>query len=75
MNPDIKTEVKLPKFNWDKILIRSALLMAIVTIVSFVSRWRSLVLVAEVVDVVVVLFLLGLGTFALIAKSCEKSDQ
>ena len=72
MNPDLKTPVKLPTFNWDAILKRSALLMVIVTCIALLSRARTLLALAELFDVGVILVLLGLGTYALIARSVSK---
>ena len=73
MNPDIKTKVKLPSFNWDKILVRSAIAMAIVTGIALITRARSMIIAAEIIDIGLILFLLGLGAFAVIAKSNDKS--
>ena len=75
MNPDIKTEVKLPTINWDKILKYSAISIVVVTAIAFISRARSILIVAEIIDVSIILFLIGLGTFALIAKSLKNTNR
>ena len=74
MNPDIKTKVKLPTFNWDKILVRSAIAMGVVTGIALISRARGAIIAAEVIDVGVILMLLSLGTYAIIARSIKSDD-
>jgi hypothetical protein len=66
---DINTQIKTPKFNWDKILIRAALFMLAFTGIALVSRWRTFMVMAEIVDIVIILGLLCLAAYALVAKS------
>lgn len=75
MNPDLKSPVKLPCFNWDRILKRSAFLVVIVTTIALLSRARTLIALAELFDIAIILGLVVLGGYALIARSLTKSDQ
>lgn len=72
MNPDLKTPLDLPPVNWDKVLIRSAALMLIVTVIAFATRARTLIRVAEVIDIAVILGLLGFIAYAIIARYARK---
>lgn len=75
MSSNLKKEVILPNINWDKILVRSALLMAIVTILGFASRWKTILIAAEFIDVAVIVGLLVLAAFALIVKSVQSKSE
>ncbi len=72
MNPlksKFSDPVKTGEINWDKILKYSTLVMVIVTTFGVVSRARSVLIVAELVDMLVILFLIVLVGFSLIARN------
>ncbi len=68
MNPDLKTPLNLPEPNWDRILKWSAVAVVAVTGFALLSRARTFIVLAEVVDVLIVLGLLGLAAYAIIAR-------
>lgn len=72
MNPQLNDNVNLPQPNWDKVLKWAAATAVVVTAFAFISRARSFILLAEVVDVAIILGLLGIAAYALIARYTSK---
>ena len=69
MNPHFKDKVDVPRINWDRVLIWSAVGIFIVTAIGLVSRRRSLLIAAELIDFVVITALILLAAYAFFAKS------
>ncbi len=73
---DLRQPVKLPfKVNFSKLAIWSFLLMFGVTTLALVTRVRTIVALAELVDLLVILFLLVAGAATLILGSIETSSS
>lgn len=73
MNPDLKQPVSLPQINWDRVLKWSAITAASVTLLALLSRGRTFLIVAQFVDVVIVISMICLAAYALIAKSAANN--
>lgn len=70
--PDLKEPIKLsPPFapNWDSILKWTSLSIIIITGIAFLSRLKTFLIMAEALDVVIILSLLSLAACALVIKS------
>ncbi|MEO7701732.1 MAG: hypothetical protein ABIZ04_21105 [Opitutus sp.] len=62
-----------PPVNWDRVLQWSAAAIVVVTVLGIISRRRSLLIAAELIDFLIIVALFGLAIFALIAKSNKKT--
>lgn len=70
MSPnDLRQPLHLPPVNWNKILIWSASAMGIVTLFALLSRARTFLILAQILDVTLILGLLAVATYALIRSS------
>ena len=75
MNPpsEQKPPASIPAVNWDRVLKWCAIAITLVTVFGIISRRRSFLVAAELIDFLIVAGLLGLAAFALVAKSNQKS--
>ena len=70
MPSDPEPPVPPPRpINWDRVLQWSAAGIVVVTILGIASRRRSLLIAAELIDILIIVGLFGLASVALIAKS------
>lgn len=67
--------VKLPATNWDRWLPRIAIAMALVFFAALVTRSRTLIVAAGFLDVLVILGLLGIGTYGLLKRYSTPKDK
>lgn len=72
MNPRLDQPLDIPKPDWDRLLKRTAIAMVIVTGIAIATRARSLIILAEVLDVVAILGLLAFATYGLIVRYATK---
>ena len=75
MKPDLFRPVPVSPINWDRVLLWSAIAIVVVTVIGLVSRRRTLLIAAELIDFVIIVGLLSLAVYALIAKSKQKSKS
>lgn len=60
--------IKLPKINWDKVLPLTATFLVVSLMFALLARSRTILLLVQFLDVVIILGLLGLVAIALANK-------
>lgn len=71
---DTNDQIKLPKFRWERVLVLTLIWLGIFMLIALITRSRTMMIAAQILDVIVVLALIGFTGYAFLKAYAKKKN-